>query len=691
MPNRRQSAATAATGYGLVGAGGAIRGGAIDEAHHQLGFDVAPKQRAFPSSLAVYGAHKHQVPGARRIVRRFAGGTALATVGAPAAGLGTYELMKRRRRVAKADPVTQGVQGVGQAWKQKGQSLKSGAPARTRLIPISVGTAGGGLGALAAHRALDQVNRVSRRAVPGKARAAITAMAAVPGTVATVPLSRRLVRRTGYTVTPTGTHKVAKVHNPDNLPTLTARGTKRKIHARSGDHAACGTDGAFGHGMGPFAEKPTEVTCRGCLRLMGVSKASQDYHGRHVPYRQQRAATMGVGVTPVVGPLLAARQAASYAPPGQQRRAAARQIAAPAAGIAAGFGASRAAYHHAQKSPAFARGAERVYRGAERQRAKLPAKARRLIPMKDYAKLGHRAPAIAAGAIAYKAVSSAVGIPGSQLAISRDIRAQKKYDKRRRFGTPSVNEQVHKAADGMNQGQRRTLVRRKRTAAAINVAGGTAGLTALALAGAKKPALLAHRERAIVVGAGIGGVGAFNAASINHREAKAEHKAISKAQPIQTNMHENQAHKIVHGPGGVGTKGPLPKHLNRAQRMDAYQARYIATGGHKANKWQHVADNGDRARNAGLGGGLAAGAAWLGATSPKTRKLVAPMRKLKHFESLNSDAVKHKAERSAVAAATIGAGGELTEEGAKRRRASYSSSPGGVAASALRRMQAYTP
>lgn len=1061
MPDRRQSAATAATGYGLVAAGGSLRGGAIDDAHKTLGLE----RRLKPSSLAVLRARTAKAPGAASIVHRFGVGTGLVTVGGPAAALGTYNLLHRRKHVAKADIkhaprngmaacgkvtlsrqlarktsqvncpkclammtvtkrrrslVTEGVAGTGDAWRQKAESLRSGAPPRTRAIPIAVGAGGAGLASLAAHRGIDTLERAGH-GVPGRTRAALTAVAAVPGTLATLPLSRRLTRRSGYRVGPTGTQKIRKA----------------------------------------------------------------DYPGRHVSATQQRARITAAGATPIVGPLMAARQADRYAPPGHKRGPLARQAAVTGTGTYFGIKVGQHAARHAEKSPGFARAMSSTYARAERAHGKLPSAVRRVTPLRPLSETGAKG---AAALIGYKVASSVVNGPGTQAAISRDIAAERRYDRRQHEPVGKAY-RVSKLVPGteFSDKQRRQLIRRKKIGAAANVIGGTAGLTALGMLASKHPAAIERRAKITTVAAGIGGLNAFNSASIGRREAKAEKQQIAKSQkdgamvgagtvaagtgllaggvpgvkepdalniwnirgkvrgtplikpadhrnvesrfsrsnlahnakilapqpragilgfraaahqafiddsknkkhgnayvkgmragkleseekivrgmrtarratypltiggiglaaagrhrqrvgkaasdrakrwggeavgaglttaavghgvpevldrysrryadsakahtvaaqrlaphfgglkttpakisdfgvmthparqtiypertdrelaadksadrirtaatratvgrhrgiaaqerhfvevfdstsravrrargpglalagagaagllgarqrkvtkadssdryrqkyrdvdgilerfgertgnpmvhmhsktgvqnprgslghllagktvcgteagrhvttkraevtcpecvsrlgkiakgapPIQTNLDDKTAHKLVHGPNGYGLKGPLPRGLDRDTRKTAYEARYVAAGGHKRQRWSHVADTGDRARNAGLAGGMVAGAAWLGAGSPRTRKLVAPLKSLKRFEHTNSEHVRHKAERAAVAAATLGAAGELTEEGAKRKRASYSSAPAGVAAGALRRMQNYTP
>lgn len=711
MSDRRRAAATATAGYGLVAGGGALRGHAIDAAHTAIGAD-GPGERMIPSSLAVYAARRHRVPTAGRLVRRWSAGTALVTLGAPAAAKGTVDLLHRRRTaVAKTQQrrrsvVHDAVGGTADAWRDKSRGLVSGAPVRVRAVPVAAAAGGAGAGSLLAHRLVDLAAR--RAPVPGPLRAAVTASAAVPGALATLPASRRYTRRHGYDPQPTG----------------------------------------------------------GLRRL---SKA--DYLGARVTPRQQRLRVYAAGGAPIplVGPVAAARQAGRYAPPGQRLEHQARTaVGGPVAGTAAGVGAAYGAAHVADRSQAVQRATQGVHDAAQRVASHLPHSSR---PNPVKMKL---APAVAslkrsaalrplvssprravAAAVGYHSTKFVVGNIGGQLAESRNLAAQREYNARHRIHAAGA---VAKADTTlMSDRQRHLLVRRKRRAAVLAVGGGTAGLASLGLhlaartpkVAAAIPNLARHRETALVASGGIGGVAAYNGALISHREAKSERQALAKrvsdrpatawvnstqaladrlergqrgrklrrpaagvlrqlsydatpaahlarlagvhkSAPLATSLTPDEAHHLVHGKGGYGLTGTLPHNLGRDERMRAYEARYVASGGHKARHWQNVAQGAEVARNAGLAGATAAGASWLAAGSPRLRPLGRlAVRHAPKLARVTTPAIKHRAERAAVAAGTLGGGAELTEEWAKHRRASYASAPGAVAASALRRMQNY--
>lgn len=165
-----------------------------------------------------------------------------------------------------------------------------------------------------------------------------------------------------------------------------------------------------------------------------------------------------------------------------------------------------------------------------------------------------------------------------------------------------------------------------------------------------------------------------------------QHRAL---QAIQRNLNvqkaaalaiEGSKHEHAEMLRRYGDRGPLPKNLSREERMKAYEARYVHHGGDKANKWSRRAGLGTGLKNAGLAVGTAGGAGWLATRGKRGARLLA-----KH------PALRSHAETTAVAGATVGGVGEMLAGYAHRRQSSYTNSPGGVAASALRRMRAYTP
>ena len=144
-----------------------------------------------------------------------------------------------------------------------------------------------------------------------------------------------------------------------------------------------------------------------------------------------------------------------------------------------------------------------------------------------------------------------------------------------------------------------------------------------------------------------------------------------RVRKLDTSMTDAEAKRLA---SRYDTRGPLPKTLSREQRMKAYEGRYVAAGGKKAEKWKRRADRAETARNIGLAGATASGAAILARKAPGLRRIK-----------------PHRLETVAVASGVGGGTAELYGEHARSRRASYQNSPAGVAASALSRMRAYTP
>lgn len=146
---------------------------------------------------------------------------------------------------------------------------------------------------------------------------------------------------------------------------------------------------------------------------------------------------------------------------------------------------------------------------------------------------------------------------------------------------------------------------------------------------------------------------------------------------VDTTMSEDEAARLA---ARYDTRGPLPKTMSREQKMKAYEARYIAAGGRKGEKWKRRADRAEVVRNVGLVGATVSTAGLLASRGRRTGPKMARLK-----------VTPHRAETGAMGSAVLGGSAELYGEHARNRRASYANSPAGVAGSALSRMQAYTP
>lgn len=150
---------------------------------------------------------------------------------------------------------------------------------------------------------------------------------------------------------------------------------------------------------------------------------------------------------------------------------------------------------------------------------------------------------------------------------------------------------------------------------------------------------------------------------------------------VDTTMSERRAHDLARQ---YDTKGPLPKGLNRPQKMKAYEARYIASGGRKAEKWKRRATASEAMRNVGLAGATGAAGLLLASRGKRTGPVM-------HRAKITRHLSERHLEQAGLAAGLTGGASELYGERARAKRASYTNSAAGVAASALTRMRGYTP
>jgi hypothetical protein len=172
----------------------------------------------------------------------------------------------------------------------------------------------------------------------------------------------------------------------------------------------------------------------------------------------------------------------------------------------------------------------------------------------------------------------------------------------------------------------------------------------------------------------------FPGAAGSRRRYLAEQEAFmaetfGKSEPLKTHMSERDAKRVV---SRVKLAGPLPSTMTREQRMGAYEARYVASGGRKGEKWQRRAERADKVKTGGLAVATLGGAALLASKAPKVSRRTAKI----------NPKVRAASDNIAIGGAVAGGAGELYGMRARRKRASYASAPGGAAASALRRMRA---
>lgn len=789
-PQRRQAAATAATGAGLVAAGGQLRHAGVTRAVRSSG------QSHPPIHPLVF---VRNAPG-RRL---YATGVGAGLSGATAMGVGLHELARRKNvrkvdghRLDPVDFVSQGMSGTADAVRARAESSRDRTTSpRAKAAVAGAGLASGAVGSHLTARAIRSLGH-GRRISP-----ALTALGGTAAGVASLPLTNRVASRRGYEVTPTG---VRRKKTPSVRPTRSATVVETRAN----------------RGAPPNARQ----------QLVPSDNRFAKYYGDDLSPNQKRARVMAAGAAPIVGPAAAAVQAGRMAPPDQRKSAAALQYGGYATGgLTGAVIGSQAASRAAERSPGIARnldranakinsakdrlriprssGPGRVGRAAHRMAERPGAAGRFARPM------ARRPGAAAVGGLAGKAVGAAAGaFIGYSTALRREAERNAKMN--------SVDKAMA-TQTGMSRREQRAQIQRKKRNLGLSMVSTGVGAAGVGLLGARElgprlprvGATIARHgprlERAglgtALVGGGVGAVQGSQSARIQRRDLHAQERVygLSKAGPrlvrtaglrssylrrtpkgtvrvansvtkmkskflpsgphplpmptgrrkmpvvdrvaaagrqheiesgrkivrpynpeaearaaaksrqlranklaamtpqermrdrmrnstggfagiagipsrlrrspqiskLDTTMDEHHAKEVV---GQYGLKSPLPRHLPRQERMRAYEARYVAAGGPKGEKWQRRSDNLDHV----TGGALATGGA-------------AALTELASHKGRIHPGIAPKANRVGLTAAGVGALSELAHRHAQHKASSYKSSPAGVAASALRRMRNY--
>ena len=590
----RRDLATATTGAAGMSAGGVMRHTAVRRLKATSG--VEPK-------VHMLGVLRNGTKGQKRL---FGAGSLLGLAATPALAVGTTRLVTGRD-IEKADERprgfwAEGLRGSASALKGRGENALQPVPKEIRATQLGAAV-GAGFGGSA----------LARAAMRGRAKAFSPAIAPVIGgltATASVPATNRAVQR----------------RNPEYR--VTAYGVQRNKTA---------------------AVKPSSkaVQSRPLPRSFREDLAKADsYLGSRTSYGVQRAAITAAGHPPIVGPLTAAAAAAKYGPPGQEKKQAARHygmasLAPVGVGVAGAYGGAALA----ERSPTFARGAQKTldlkdaahnkvrsafgrgpktpnptgFMGRAKTRFLGSGAGRRLLGTNP-AKMGVRGVGATAGFLGAKAIAGGVG---GQAAISLNQRDQNRYNARHGV--------VRKYAPAPSTKAERTdLAGKKRASAVLSGAGGVAGLTSLQYMLRKKPtkALWAGS-----IGGGLGGVNALLNVPIQRKEAKAIDPVkklanLAKRDSLEI-KHKDEHPRLL---ARYGDKGPLPSKLDRETKMKAYEARYVAHGGDKADKYGRRAEAAEGVRNAGLAGATVGGAAWLAARTKPGKRVagrVAP--RVKHM------------------------------------------------------------
>lgn len=636
MSDRRQAAATAGIGAGLVAGGGVMRHVAVERAFAEL-----PKH---PKVHAAYML-KPKVP-----KKLWLAGHGLGLLGAAPLAVGAVGMARGKVEKDDKQPLwREGLKGTSTALAGRTESLRTKQPHDVRATQVGASLGAGALGGLAVRGALRHHGALKPVAGP---------IAGVLAGTASIPLANRLIQRKhpDYQVTATGVkRKLTPVKRPGTKSFSAGRTQPRNLRS-------------------------------------DVGKADRDYLGRQISYRAQRAAITGAGLTPGVGSVMAARQAGKYAPPGQQRRAAARQFTeGTVAGTAAGVGGAYAGAELAHRSARVAHAVGSAERwkhnrvqdvrakvGWERKAHDPEAVGRSIRELSSNRKmlrpLGRSLPAAGGAVLGYHALKNVVGQVGAQRAITANQHRQERYNSRYHLAKALSVTVSHES-----KAQRHDRARLKRVNAGLATTSGMAGLTSLGLLAARKKGAAVTTG---ILGSGVGGTNALIGAAVQRREAKAidpVSKAlaeVAKRQSVEIRGSKDEHKRLIRQ---YGDRGPLPAGLDRDTKMKAYEARYVHAGGDKSEKWNRRANAAEGSRNAALATGTAGLAGLAALRHPRAARMLAKHPRL-----------SHRIDTTALAAGAAGGASELYGEYARHKRASYANSPGGVARSALTRMRAYS-
>lgn len=466
--DRRNSAATAAVGAAGVAAGGVLQHRGVKAA---VGTGSYPKIHPTVFRTTKIGRG------------RYAAGSVLGLLSAVPLAAGTVGLV---RPVSKKDDrslLQEGLSGSASALRSRGESLRVKQPKDVRATQLAVAT-GAGLGG-------GRLARLALKRHPGL-KPALGPVAGVLAATASLPLSNKLVQRKHpeYTVTATGVKRAKK---PIKMPSSTAR----QVDPRNGSFRS---------------------------QVVPSDFRKDDYLGRRTSYKTQRAAVTGAGGIPVVGIGTGAAAAARYAPPGQQRKAAARQaaygpVAGTGAGLAGAYGSALAARHSQAIGTRAMEGLKAKHdftqsvRGAfglktsEYSPAQETGRAMTVLRANKYTRpLAHNKSTLAAATVGGLAARAATTFAGGQKAISANQRDQDVYNTRHHLSKSWRR----------NRDEKHVQANRKRRQATLSTVGGVTGLTSLGLLAAGKKSAATS---AGVIGGGIGGVNALYGARVGRKEA----------------------------------------------------------------------------------------------------------------------------------------------------------------------------
>jgi hypothetical protein len=722
----RQDAATATVGLTGVAGAAAAREHVLREATKRAGV----KRKRFPSTVLLRDSRN--VVGRGKLRAAYAGTVGLGTLAGVPAITGTHDLFTRHQVKSASDRtkdfLRDGIVGSGHAISNKGTALRQPVPIQHRATALGVGAGAGAGGALATHRIMDRANLL--RHSPRSRSAAVAVGATLTGAAA-IPATSAVLRHTSrgqYEITPSGVKRTKKRRVP----------ASRQAHlVQGGQPAPAGFRKDLQRDY-PFktmtrGQKRRRVYAAGAAPIVG-SFAAAGMAGKLAPpeQRHKAAATQYAGS---VGGKYTGMAAGAYGAAALARRQ-------PKVKAVAGRVLSRKTQlqnrvagkihprlgtlvaQHSQKT-----GPGRIETGIHSMsgsKRKPVARAGRLLARAHAPLKGAGAAALVGAAIGSNVGGQAGGWTGYSHVLNQEAK--------RNAGPARHGTRVKKAdsTSGMSRRETVTQLKRKHHNVTLGVVSASTGLAGLGVLGASAlPHVKASTRGKLfrtatglgIASSGVGGTNALLGAKVARHDIKAQEKVLASkglrsgnlvavrrktakvSWPVPTPRPStaydrartaginNYAHRVVGKADHPlitehGDRGTLPKGLSRDQKMSVYEARVAHHGGHKRSVWNRRSNAAEVARNVAIGGATGAGAV---AMAGRSGRLVRGAGHVPLVRKIIGGKAQRKAESVAIGSATVGGAAELAGEYARHKRSSYSSSPGGVAQSALTRMHRNTP
>lgn len=573
----RRELAGSVVGLGGVGGAAALRHEGLNRAY--------PKKMKRPPFFQELKMLKEGTKG-RRL---YTAGMALGAVSAPGAVHSINQLATadvhpaaNKRPVRKADEpkrhsfLREGADSVTESFNRSNTQLKAktkkAPPAKLMVGNYLGGAAIGSLVGGGAHRL------GTRLKMPGGVRAATAGMTATAAGALTLPLQSKIMNHVSqgkYEATPTGVRRVkTKPKRPSSAATqVEARASRGADQRRA--RAEIVPVGKRGEGTAArlntrlmSAADRIEHRRRGKLVATGLRRAASDpggfasqfvakYYGEDMTHAQKRARVASITGVPFVADMAQAAQAGRMAPPELRKKTAALTYGGgQLGGVSGSVGGAYGAAALARRSKSFSAGTVKVddaiAAGKAKARSTVGLKPKGTGPSRGARALKHAPESVQRGmaravkplaghgkaaAVGSLALGALGGQAGSQTGYGAALNMEDRLRTKRSHSNQGARHGTRVAKRDASVGQTKRdqvkLRRAKEQSAALSMAGGVIGLSALgATIGSKIPhvpvRVRGHLGKfpvpALTVGAGLGGINAFKYADIQHKEAAARVK-----------------------------------------------------------------------------------------------------------------------------------------------------------------------